>query len=79
MQINPTKAIAGTAIGHNGPPCLALANFAVVWMVRVEVADVLPGVTLAGRKLAEAFAGSPLAVSATGAEKVPFCAATVTV
>ena len=48
-------------------------------MVSVEAADVLPGVTLAGEKLAVAPVGSPLAVNVTALANVPFCAATLTV
>jgi hypothetical protein len=50
-----------------------------VWMVSVELADVLPGVIDAGEKVGVAPVGSPMAASVTGLEKAPFCAATVMV
>ena len=48
-------------------------------MLRVELADELPGVTEAGEKVATAPVGSPIAARVTALEKVPFCAAAVMV
>jgi hypothetical protein len=55
----------------------AAAVAPAVWILSCEVADELPGVTVACEKVAVAPGGSPLAERATGLEKVPFCAAMV--
>jgi hypothetical protein len=73
------KASTGRVNGPRGFRGVVFMAMAVVWMVRVEVADVLPGVTDAGEKVAVAPVGSPMAASVTGLEKAPFCAATVIV
>lgn len=71
----PSAARAGAASGH--VRFLAVAVVAAVWMVRVELAAALPGVTLDGAKVAVAPVGKPLAASETAPAKVPFCGVTV--
>jgi hypothetical protein len=67
-RTQPIETVAG--IAPNGPlgssPDLALSARTVMVIVLVA-ACVVPGVTLAGERLTEAPAGSPLAASVTGA------------
>ena len=70
LKSGRTAAVSGQLA-----PCRSsLAVVAAVWMVNCEVADELPGLTDAGKKVAVAPVGSPLAVRVTVPEKVPFCA-----
>jgi hypothetical protein len=72
INSNPMKARVGGIKGQSNPPAIVLP----VWMVRVELADALPGVTETGLKLAVAPAGRPVAESVTTPEKTPFCGVT---
>jgi hypothetical protein len=68
-------ANAGAANGH-GEPLFVKAALVATWIVSVELADELPGVSDAGENEAVAPGGSPLALNVTEPAKVPFCAIT---
>ena len=70
------RARTGQAKTGTRRPAAALATGAV-WMVRVDVAEVLPGVTVDWEKVAVAPGGSPVAVRVMGGMVAPFCAITV--
>jgi len=75
----PISASTGAASGHRRLFAGSALAIAEVWMVSVELADVLPGVTEAGEKLAVAPVGSPLTAKVTAFENVPFCGVTAMV
>ena len=75
MKKRPARASAGVARGRAEP--VTAADEVVVSIVSVEVAEVLPGVTLEWEKVAVAPGGSPVAARVTAGIVAPFCAVTV--
>ena len=73
----PSKARAGSAeFGHAGIDRLFPASVCCVWMVRVVVAEVLPGVMADCENDAVAPGGRPVADKVTAGMVAPFCAET---
>jgi hypothetical protein len=73
------SASAEVAKGQVEPRRTAPVAVDPVWMLRVELADELPGVMDAREKVATAPVGRPLAARLTALGKVPFCAVAVIV
>ena len=73
---NPARARVGAASGQAEPA--RAAAVVEVLIVNVEVAEVLPGVTVDCEKVAVAPGGSPVAVRVTAGIVAPFCALTMT-
>jgi len=77
MKNRPSAASAGAASGH--PTFNAAVCNVPVWIVSVEFAGELPGVTLAGWNVPVAPVGNPLTANVTALLNAPFCGVTVIV